>query len=61
LTFARLEVVGPFPKEVQREVVYATSIGANSKEADVAGAFMAHLMSPTSAAVIKATGMPPGP
>jgi len=60
LTDPRLEVVGPFPAEVQREVVYATGIAANSKETEAASAFIAYLRSPAAAMVIKAKGMNPG-
>lgn len=56
----RLEVVGPFPAEVQREVVYAVGVAANSKELEAARAFITYLMSPAAAAVIKAKGMNPG-
>jgi molybdate transport system substrate-binding protein len=56
----RLDVVGPFPAEVQREVVYAVGIAANSKEPEAARAFVAYLMSPPAIAVIKAKGMNPG-
>ncbi len=56
----RLDVVGPFPAEVQREVVYAAGIAANSKEPEAARAFVAYLMSQPAIAVIKAKGMSPG-
>ncbi len=60
LTDPRLDVVGPFPADVQREVVYATGLAANSKEADAAKAFIAYLRSEAAATVIKAKGMNPG-
>jgi molybdate transport system substrate-binding protein len=56
----RLDIVGPFPADVQREVVYAVGIATNSREPDAAKAFVAYLMSPPAIAVIKAKGMNPG-
>jgi molybdate transport system substrate-binding protein len=60
ITDPRLDVVGPFPAEIQREVVYTVSIAANSKQAEAAKAFIAYLMSPAAAAMIKAKGLNPG-
>jgi molybdate transport system substrate-binding protein len=56
----RLDIVGPFPAEVQREVVYAVGVAANSKEPEAANAFGTYLMSPAAIAVIRAKGMGPG-
>ena len=56
----RLEIVGPLPREIQREVVYVAGIAAGSKEAEAAQAFITYLRSPAGAAVIKANGLNPG-
>jgi ABC-type molybdate transport system substrate-binding protein len=55
-----LNIVEPFPADMQREVIYAAGIAANSKEPELAKAFLAYLMSPPAVAVIKANGMNPG-
>jgi molybdate transport system substrate-binding protein len=60
LTDPRLDVVGPFPAAVQREVVYTTAVSVNAKEPEPAQAFIAYLLSPAAGAVIKAKGMTPG-
>jgi molybdate transport system substrate-binding protein len=56
----RLDVVGPFPADVQREVVYAAGVAANSKEPEAAKAFVTYLTSQAAIAMIKAKGMNPG-
>jgi molybdate transport system substrate-binding protein len=56
----RIDVVGPLLAEVQREVVYAAAVAANSKEPEAAKALITYLLSPAAMAVIKAKGMNPG-
>lgn len=60
ITDPRLDVIGPLPSEIQREVVYVSAVAANSREPDAAKAFITYLISPAGAAVIKAKGMDPG-
>ena len=56
----RLTIVGPVPAELQREVVYDLAIAANARAPDEARAFIAHLLSPEAADVIRDKGMRPG-
>jgi molybdate transport system substrate-binding protein len=56
----RLEIVGPFPREIQREIVYAAALAANSKEPEAAKSFLTYLKSPSAISVIKIKGMNPG-
>jgi molybdate transport system substrate-binding protein len=55
-----VEMVGPFPGDLQQELVFASAVAADSKEADAAKALIDYLRSPAATAVIKATGMTPG-
>jgi molybdate transport system substrate-binding protein len=56
----RVDIVGPFPAEVQREVVYAAGVAAATKEPEAAKAFVTFMQSPAATAVLKAKGMTPG-
>lgn len=55
-----VEVAGPFPAELQQELVFTAAVAANTGEADAAKAFIAYLTSSTGVAVVKAKGMTPG-
>jgi molybdate transport system substrate-binding protein len=55
-----VELAGPFPAELQRELVFTAAVAADSKEAEAAKAFIAYLATPAATAVIKASGMNPG-
>ena len=55
-----LDVVGPFPADVQQEVVFTAALGAETREVGAAKALLDYLKTPTADAVIKSKGMRPG-
>jgi molybdate transport system substrate-binding protein len=55
-----VELAGPFPAELQQELVFTAAVAADSKEADAAKAFIDFLKTPAASAVFKASGMSPG-
>jgi molybdate transport system substrate-binding protein len=55
-----VELAGPFPGDLQQDLVFVGAVAADTKEADAARAFIAYLKTPEAAAVIKARGMTPG-
>jgi molybdate transport system substrate-binding protein len=55
-----VELVGPFPGDMQQELVFTAAVAAETKEADAAKALIDYLRTPAATAVIKAKGMTPG-
>jgi molybdate transport system substrate-binding protein len=55
-----VELVGPFPGELQQELVFTSAVAADTKEADAAKALIDYLRTQEATAVIKAAGMIPG-
>jgi molybdate transport system substrate-binding protein len=55
-----VELAGPFPADLQQELVFTAAVAADTKEAEAARAFIAYLKTPAAIAVIKARGMEAG-
>jgi molybdate transport system substrate-binding protein len=55
-----VELAGPFPAELQNELVFTAAVAADSKEPEAAKAFINYLKTPEAAAAMKAKGMTPG-
>jgi molybdate transport system substrate-binding protein len=60
LIASEVELVGPFPGDLQQELVFTSAIAADTKEADAAKALIDYLKTPAATAIIKAAGMTPG-
>jgi molybdate transport system substrate-binding protein len=55
-----VELAGPFPADLQQELVFTAAVAADTKEPEAAKAFIAFLKTPAAVAVIKVKGMNPG-
>jgi molybdate transport system substrate-binding protein len=55
-----LDVVGPFPAELQEPVVFAAALSADTKKVSAAQALLDYLKSPAAVAIIGSKGMTPG-
>lgn len=54
-----VELAGPFPAELQNDLVFVGAVAADSKEAGAAQAFIAYLKTPEAAAAFNAKGVKP--
>jgi molybdate transport system substrate-binding protein len=52
-----LDVVGPFPPGLQREVVFVAALAANAHQQQAAVAFVDYLRSPAGVAQLTANGL----
>jgi molybdate transport system substrate-binding protein len=55
-----VELAGPFPADLQQELVFTAAVAADTGRADAARALIDYLKTPAAAAMIKAGGMNPG-
>jgi molybdate transport system substrate-binding protein len=53
-------VVGPFPSEVQENVVFTAAVASDTKDATAAKALIEFLRTPAAVTIIKSRGMNPG-
>jgi molybdate transport system substrate-binding protein len=54
-----VQLAGPFPPELQQELVFTAAVAADGKEAAAAKALIDYLRTPEARAAIKASGMNP--
>jgi molybdate transport system substrate-binding protein len=55
-----VEIAGPFPAELQQDLIFTAAVAADSKEAAAAKAFIDYLRTPEAVGVLQAKGMTPG-
>jgi molybdate transport system substrate-binding protein len=60
LVASGVELVGPFPGELQQELVFTSAVAADTTEAAAAKTLIDYLKTPEATAIIKAAGMTPG-
>jgi molybdate transport system substrate-binding protein len=59
LSASGVQVVGPFPAEIQNYIVYATGIGSAATQRDAAILLINYMTSPSATASLKAKGFEP--
>jgi molybdate transport system substrate-binding protein len=59
LPYAGVELVGPFPAEIQLTTSFGGAVATNAAQPEAAGALLKFLKGPEAAAVIKAKGLDP--
>jgi molybdate transport system substrate-binding protein len=59
LTAPGLDIVGPFPAELQENVVFTAAVAANAKDAAAAKSLIEYLKGPSAVSIIKSKGMNP--
>jgi molybdate transport system substrate-binding protein len=55
-----VEIAGPFPTELQQELVFTAALARDSKDAQAAKALIDYLRTPEAVAILKAKGLTPG-
>jgi molybdate transport system substrate-binding protein len=60
LTAPGVDIAGPFPGDLQNDLVFVGALSAGTREADAAKAFIAYLQTPASQATIRKKGMKAG-